>query len=415
MAAAGGTLDGTVTSKLLCPNLVTMLTKTIRAMCEVNVMYGQRLEINGSLHIHSDGRQVLSCLIDEHFDRPAADDPPPLPNNRVDCPPCPTPASVEPQRQAGSEGAFGVDHRDGRSTDGSGGGFVAHPKLEYGCAAESANNNNMEFASDDEGSDGSRSSVDGSTVQAAPPYSIMYTNAGGYSQRKPGVKLADFASFIQMDCSRERLIGENHVNDGPVVGSEECAQHEQTVKVPVGVKNEPPDTWQPRTTAPPLASAGEPALFSTGGALAACRGDGGGGGTRKKKFQCMLCGIFLSAKCYLKNHINAVHTKARVYPCEVCKKLFYSAGAVRIHKLRNHWHDAKKHRCRHCGELFLLPVELRKHLIKVHAVVPPGGVRHMPAPDEVPLRGHSEMDTTHHALPSLIADSHMDTGQAVFP
>lgn len=86
----------------------------------------------------------------------------------------------------------------------------------------------------------------------------------------------------------------------------------------------------------------------------------------KKKFQCMFCGIYLSTKCYLKNHINAVHTRSRVYQCDLCAHYFYSAGAARIHKLRNHWHDAKKHRCSECSETFLLPIELRKHMQKKH-------------------------------------------------
>lgn len=90
----------------------------------------------------------------------------------------------------------------------------------------------------------------------------------------------------------------------------------------------------------------------------------------KKKFQCMFCGIYLSTKCYLKNHINAVHTRSRVYQCDLCAHYFYSAGAARIHKLRNHWHDAKKHRCTECSETFLLPIELRKHVQKKHCGAP---------------------------------------------
>lgn len=86
----------------------------------------------------------------------------------------------------------------------------------------------------------------------------------------------------------------------------------------------------------------------------------------QKKFQCMFCGILLSTKNYLKNHVNAVHTKSRVYPCELCERFFYSAGALRIHKLRHHWANSKKHFCPHCQEAFLLPVELRRHVVKKH-------------------------------------------------
>ena len=39
---------------------------------------------------------------------------------------------------------------------------------------------------------------------------------------------------------------------------------------------------------------------------------------------------------------------------------------MRIHKLRNHWTDSKKHKCPECNESFLLPIELRKHIQKRH-------------------------------------------------
>ena len=48
------------------------------------------------------------------------------------------------------------------------------------------------------------------------------------------------------------------------------------------------------------------------------------------------------------------------------RRYFYSAGALRIHKLRHHWAGSKKHKCPHCQDSFLLPVELRRHLVKKH-------------------------------------------------
>lgn len=124
------------------------------------------------------------------------------------------------------------------------------------------------------------------------------------------------------------------------------------------------EAWQPAPTSKP--SPQPPELEVSVDATAGVEVGTGG----KKKFQCMFCGIYLSTKCYLKNHINAVHTRSRVYQCDLCAHYFYSAGAARIHKLRNHWHDAKKHRCSECSETFLLPIELRKHIQKKHCGAP---------------------------------------------
>ena len=92
---------------------------------------------------------------------------------------------------------------------------------------------------------------------------------------------------------------------------------------------------------------------------------GGKGNTGNKKWQCMFCGIMVSSKFYLSSHVNAVHTRTRVYPCELCGKVFYSHGAQRIHKLRNHWVE-KRHKCPHCSQLFVLPFEMRQHVQRKH-------------------------------------------------
>lgn len=136
----------------------------------------------------------------------------------------------------------------------------------------------------------------------------------------------------------------------------------------------------------------------------------------KKKFQCMFCGIYLSTKCYLKNHINAVHTRSRVYQCDLCAHYFYSAGAARIHKLRNHWHDAKKHRCSECSETFLLPIELRKHIQKKHCGTPayqmmldssklePGEVLPSPSATNLSVLGCSSSSASDGAAPCSSAE-----------
>ena len=56
-------------SKLLCPTLSMMLVKTIKALCEINIHYDQKLEITGSLHVRSDGnkvRLVPYCVSSRH-------------------------------------------------------------------------------------------------------------------------------------------------------------------------------------------------------------------------------------------------------------------------------------------------------------------------------------------------------------
>ena len=49
-------------NKLLCPTLSMMLVKTIKALCEINIHYDQKLEITGSLHVRSDGNKVSYIL-----------------------------------------------------------------------------------------------------------------------------------------------------------------------------------------------------------------------------------------------------------------------------------------------------------------------------------------------------------------
>jgi len=49
---------GVMDNKLLCPTLSMMLVKTIKALCEINIHYDQKLEITGSLHVRSDGNKV---------------------------------------------------------------------------------------------------------------------------------------------------------------------------------------------------------------------------------------------------------------------------------------------------------------------------------------------------------------------
>ena len=49
--------------KMVHPTLQIMITKTIKALCEVNIKFEKKLEISGCLHVRSDGEKVLTCLI----------------------------------------------------------------------------------------------------------------------------------------------------------------------------------------------------------------------------------------------------------------------------------------------------------------------------------------------------------------
>ena len=48
---------------MLCSDLATLLQKTLLACCEVNVKYGQHLEILGSLYIRADSQELLHTLV----------------------------------------------------------------------------------------------------------------------------------------------------------------------------------------------------------------------------------------------------------------------------------------------------------------------------------------------------------------
>ena len=400
--------------KLLCPNIVTMLTKTIRALCEVNVIYDHKLEINGCLFVRSDGEKVLTCLIDEEFSKgqtlAAA-------NN--------TAAADVHVNTAGqnSNGDYSGDHEMaaqspddryhksrspdradalGESADvhiskdaprSSGGVNTLNTKCEaveqmplsasnFGQFAAAPDLNTIENGSDsclseesanEQNQNASSGGLFGSSSLLASQN--LLNPLVNYTPKR-GMTLADFSTFMHLGRGRlglpenstfdvkkepDHFMTTPNVNDtAPELRSY------PNVKLPTSVSSSPHVQYPLKYMYSGGLQVASQAVSNVDPRHADVNASYLDGAGHKKKFQCMLCGIFLSAKCYLKSHINAVHTKARMYPCEACKKVYYSPGAVRIHKLRNHWQGAKKHKCQFCGELFLLPVELRKHLLKMH-------------------------------------------------
>lgn len=466
--------------KLLCPNIVTMLTKTIRALCEVNIIYDNKLEINGCLYVRSDGEKVLTCLIDEEFSKTQ-----PLSRNTVVAV---SMADVRKQRKSASQnnsGDYCSGHKvaaespmqNGRceklcssnQTDVLSESSDVHisdeiqshssgvtSKCEPGDHLVSSVSNISQFAvapdisTVDNGSDSSCLSEESAVDQSAPSGGLLANStltphnmhtpvtAAGYAPKR-GMTLADFSTFMHLGRGR---LGRTD----PSFGVKKEPEHMHTHCVSETDLRSYPSVKPPT----PISSASQipyPLEYMYSGGLQVApqvssnidlmQSDPNASlleSGRKKRFQCMMCGIFLSAKCYLKSHINAVHTKARIYPCEACKKVYYSPGAVRIHKLRNHWQGAKKHKCQYCGELFLLPVELRKHLLKMHHansggaetngatydtaphhMIPHDTSSHDMTPHDLTPRDMTSNNTpSHDAAPPPLADSRA-TQQPVFP
>ena len=128
------------------------------------------------------------------------------------------------------------------------------------------------------------------------------------------------------------------------------------------------------------------------------------------RYQCQFCGLRLKTKSNLESHMNSLHTRDKVYPCQICSRIFYSKGARNIHRLRNH--RLKRHKCIHCGERFLVPSELRSHLEKKHKLLSEAPELHvsavaaeqpprLPEQDTQPKKEEQEVLVT--ALPSSVA------------
>lgn len=429
-------------TKLLCPTLSVVLVKTIKALCEINIKYDSKLEITGSLHVRSDGQKVLTCLLDEEtvkgqydaarvaelaarLSMAAASFPfthLQMSANVNHSQPTlfssmqgdvhllgsqqPMSAGSEQTVRSENEAAAAVFQHGGRLPDGQQamlpeGGMAELMRRQEESRQAVTVIQPLEDARTRQNSVDSvvspailgrkrhvdstskafctakstSGNVSGSNYTiATPDISGLFTQPGGQNHvRLPDIQTLAH-SLPKIPGTRPRTATVNPTSLQPplvmpqVVTKDPVASFSLPPVDPSGVSPAAMPSLEPMTGV-------EPKLHhDVGGA--------DGSASNRKKFQCMFCGIFLSTKCYLKNHINAMHTRARVYPCELCERYFYSAGALRIHKLRNHWQDSKKHVCTHCGETFLLPIELRKHVVKKHV----GADDHQLAIDSVEMK-----------------------------
>lgn len=404
--------------KVLCPTLDIMLKKTILALCEVNVKYDYKLEVCGSLHIRSDDQRVLTCLIDEQIlgKRNAPNGSGLLGHIRKSS--NPSHALVQPMKYEHRENTYEKSSYDNCGQNGSASmsaiSDLMSGKDKVGLEEPMQQDDNAELSS--LSSHYSKSPRPGSTENGAGALDLSQTaetddNHDGrrsqdYSSGSPSHVLAEsmaHTATLQTDLIHQQMAALNHMaemmqrnigmvlptthnppapdaantpNNSPGPDAESVVKVEPTEPTPSAIPPQIPQMMvNPMQTAmvgmqsvDPL-TIGNPVLSKTGA----------------KKWQCVFCGILVSSKFYLSSHINAVHTRTRIYPCEMCGKLFYSHGAQRIHKLRNHWVE-KRHKCPHCAQLFVLPFELRQHVSRKH--------KHLVAAPAVPSVNNNDTSTT---------------------
>ena len=410
-------LDGMENPRIMCPTFTTMLIRTIRALCEVNIKFDNKLEISGSLHIRSDGEKVITCLIEEESERPsfarqnsqglakggkekddlsAENEDPTVAMQRL-----PAVSTLLPGSGRGQLSPSAVP-KEGMPPEVSKALAMGLPPLPPGLALLANNallpegytisnkDHRPELANNVAASVG----MEVSQAQAAALVAHSKAEAAAFveaQQQQQQQQQNSHSPMVPMMMDKavvpivpvpappdERALNLSHTVPQDSSPQPTSARRE-SLKSPTSPRPSPPTSGSatkvknepgPEVLSLPPVSGALPTSFplemlspniGVGPAVEVA-------GSSRKKFQCMFCGCFLSTKCYLKNHINAMHTKARAYPCELCEKYFYSAGALRIHKLRNHWQGSKKHKCEHCGEQFLLPIELRRHISKKHGI-----------------------------------------------
>jgi len=82
------------------------------------------------------------------------------------------------------------------------------------------------------------------------------------------------------------------------------------------------------------------------------------------KYSCHECKKEFSRRNNLRDHM-IVHSKEMPYVCLLCRKLFKKRGGLKLHSLWEH-----KFKCPDCELLFVCKIDLEKHTVKDHQIVP---------------------------------------------
>ncbi len=415
-------------SKVLCPTLDIMLKKTILALCEVNIKYDYKLEICGSLHIRSDDQKVLTCLMDEKILGQCTGGNNILgldgliKKNNLAVQPIKLSGSQAVDLSYGEKETLGNSINgvlDQKSLAEDGPAPMEGDMIEVSSmssqyskspgAASMENNTHgaLDLSNTSESENGQTDSETRSprmhnTHDLLPPLldahlpTMVDAQANAVTQQIAA--LNQMAEMMQRNMGivlpSQSLSDENSQNvfppqlmpggmvmpsSGPHLLTEPNNNQPENIKMEPAERPSPPTSQQGSIAVPSspqqhqypsmhpmMASPMRTAMVAASMALDPLTiGNPVHTKNGVKKWQCVFCGILVSSKFYLSSHINAVHTRTRIYPCEMCGKLFYSHGAQRIHKLRNHWIE-KRHKCPQCGQLFVLPFELRQHTSRKH-------------------------------------------------
>ncbi|XP_055617083.1 zinc finger protein 571-like [Toxorhynchites rutilus septentrionalis] len=85
---------------------------------------------------------------------------------------------------------------------------------------------------------------------------------------------------------------------------------------------------------------------------------------KSEKVPCKICGKVFKHRTLLRNHM-VIHKTS--YECHVCGKILQKKYSLSVH-MRVHTNE-KPYPCEVCGERFMLKVQMKTHLLKVHGIV----------------------------------------------
>jgi len=85
---------------------------------------------------------------------------------------------------------------------------------------------------------------------------------------------------------------------------------------------------------------------------------------QKTQYKCEYCDkVYYMLDSY-KQHLKRVHTKRKVFECNVCHKKISNKGYVEVHK---NLHTAdKQYKCQFCDKVYFLKHSYRRHLLVQH-------------------------------------------------